>query len=55
MRSIVRALGGLAGAVVLSGTALAQGMPWVSLARGDLVGCMDTIQEFKTRWLSSLT
>lgn len=45
---------GIAGALALTGTALAQTMPWVSLAKGDLGACTDTIKQFQTRWLSAV-
>lgn len=51
LRRVILAAGtGLA----LTGTALAQTNPWVSLAKGDLAGCQDTLKEFQARWLSSL-
>lgn len=45
---------GAATALALTGTALAQTMPWVSLAKGDLGPCTDTLKQFQTRWLSSV-
>lgn len=45
---------GAATALALTGTALAQTMPWVSLAKGDLAPCTDTLKQFQTRWLSSV-
>ncbi len=45
---------GAATALALTGTALAQTMPWVSLAKGDLGPCTETLKQFQTRWLSSV-
>ena len=45
---------GAATALALTGTALAQTMPWVSLVKGDLGPCTDTLKQFQTQWLSSV-
>lgn len=48
------AIFGTAAFLALSGTALAQTMPWVSLAKADLAGCQDTLKQFQARWLSAV-
>lgn len=45
---------GAATALALTGAAMAQTLPWVSLAQADLAPCVDTLKQFQTRWLSSV-